>query len=269
MLTDRALFAIAVLCYGVSFLYSVFLLRQGFRQDNRLNYFVILAGFAFHTAAMIKRGFSLDRCPIHNLYEATIFVIWTIAAVYLVSGVWHRVRFLGAFASPVLFGLGVFALMPSLDKGPTYTGGLVSAHAALIALAYGAFGLGSVAAAMYLVADHNLKLHKLRAVLSLLPPIQRLESLMSALLVAGLVLLTAGLALAPLLVKQQDVVASLRGDPKIVWSAFVWLIYVGIVTLRWGFGQHGKRVAWAAVASFAFVMLTFWGFNLLSPIHNP
>lgn len=273
-LTDRQHFAIAVLFYGVSFLYSVFLLRSGFRRDNRINYLVILGGFAFHTLAMLKRGFSLERCPINNLYEAMMFVIWTIVAAYLVSGVWHRVRFLGAFASPVIFGLGVFALMPSLDPphpaGPAFTGGLISAHAALIALAYGAFGLSSIAAAMYLLQDRNLKHHKLRAALSLLPPIQRLESIMSWLMVAGFLLLTAGLALTPFMLRQQqELGAFVRGDPKIVWSLFVWGVYLTLVLLRWAFSQRGTRLAWGAVASFAFVMLTFWGFNLLSPIHNP
>src|SRR6185295_3487420 len=43
------------------------------------------------------------------------FAIWTILAVYLVVGVWSRLRFLGAFASPVVFAIGVFALMPGLD----------------------------------------------------------------------------------------------------------------------------------------------------------
>ena len=78
-------------------------------------YLLLLLGFGFHTAAMLLRGFRLNRCPVTNLYEATIFVMWTIVAVYLVVGLWARLRFLGAFASPVLFAIGVFALMPSLD----------------------------------------------------------------------------------------------------------------------------------------------------------
>ena len=40
----------------------------------------------FHTSAMLKRGFSFDRCPVNNLYEATTFLLWTIAATYLVVG---------------------------------------------------------------------------------------------------------------------------------------------------------------------------------------
>jgi ABC-type uncharacterized transport system permease subunit len=198
-----------------------------------------------------------------------VFIVWTMVGAYLVMSLWGRIRSFGTFVAPVVFGVGLFALLVPPDEVANYRGGLVSAHVALIALAYGAFGLGSVAAAMYLVQDRNLKFHKLRAALSFLPPIQRLESIMSGLLTAGLALLTAGLCFAPLLVKQEEVAASLTRDPKIMWTAFVWLVYLVLVVLRWGFRQRGKRLAWGAVASFAFLMLTFWGFNLLSPIHNP
>jgi uncharacterized membrane protein YbhN (UPF0104 family) len=67
---------------------------------------------------MIKRGFSLERCPVHNLFEATMFVMWTMVAAYLVFGIWSRLRFLGAFASPVLFAIGVFALLFGLVLWP-------------------------------------------------------------------------------------------------------------------------------------------------------
>ena len=55
---------------------------------------------------MIKRGFSLERCPVNNLFEATMFVTWTMVAAYLMFGIWSRLRFLGAFVSPLLFALG-------------------------------------------------------------------------------------------------------------------------------------------------------------------
>src|SRR5229473_7913722 len=168
--------------------YSVFLWRKGFREDNRINYLLLLLAFGLHTTAMVKRGFSLNHCPVTNLYEATTFAAWTLVAMYLAVGVWPRLRFLGAFASPVLFGIGVFALMPGLDMEHGTRPGLppawTSVHAALMALSYGAFGLSSVAALMYLTQEHNLKLHKLQAIFSLLPPIQRLDAVIARLLVS-------------------------------------------------------------------------------------
>lgn len=258
--------------YGLSSLYAIFLLRKGFREDNRINYCLLLGGAAFHTFAMFQRGFSLQRCPINNLYEATLFIGWTIVATYLVFGFWSRLRFLGAFASPILLAIGIFALMPSLDPPhgdrPVFTGGWLSLHAALILLSYGGFGLSAIAAVMYLTQEHDLKFNKLRAVFSLMPPIQRLELATSRLLLAGFILLTAGLLIGVVYLKETHNVY-FKGDTKILWSLLVWAACLALLVSRWRFAQRGRRLAWGAVGMFAFVLLTFWGSNLLSGIHNP
>ena len=253
--------------------YSVFMWRNGFRRDNHVNYLLLLFAFGLHSAAMVLRGFRLNHCPVTNLYEAAIFAMWTIVALYLVAGLWARLRFLGAFASPGLFAMGIFALMPSLDTSHDVRPDLpvfwTSLHAALMSLSYGAFGLGSVAALMYLTQERNLKFHKLQAIFSLMPPIQRLEAAVGRLLVAGFILLTIGLSLGVVDLAHLHNADSYRGDPKIVWSAVVWLLYLCLVVMRWRFAQGGRRFALSAVGSFIFVLLTFWGTNVLSPLHNP
>ncbi len=213
--SGRDYFLAAVMVYGLSAIYSVFLWRKGFRQHDRVNYGLLLLAAIFHTTAMFKRGFSFDRCPVNNLYEATLFLLWTIVATYLVVGLWPRLRFLGAFAAPLLFCVGVFALMPGLDNPygarPEFKHDWVSLHAALILLSYGAFGLSSVAGLMYLTQDD---------------------------------------------------------DPKVHWSILVWLLYFALLIMNWRFAQGGRRFAWGAVGCFLFVLLTFWGVNLMSPIHH-
>lgn len=270
-ITDRTFFLFAVAFYGVSTIYSVFLWRKGFRQDNRVCYCLLAAGFGSHTLAMIGRGFSLSRCPVNNLYEATIFLEWTIVGAYLVLGAWSRLRFLGAFASPLLFGIGVFALMPSLDPPhggtPHFEGGWASMHAASVLLAYGAFGLSSVAGLMYLTQERDLKVRKLRAVFSMFPPIQRLELIIGRLSAGGLILLTIGLAMGARYLKETDGVYWTK-DAKILWSVIVWLMYSGLLLMRWKFALRGRRFVLGAVGGFTFVLLTFWGTNLLSAIHQ-
>src|SRR6185503_10085091 len=204
-LTDQTTFFLAVALYGASAIYSIFLFRKGFREDNRINYLLLLGACALHTTAMFQRGFSLERCPINNLYEATMFIGWTIAAAYLVIGLWSKLRFLGAFAGPLLFAMGVYAFMLSLGLKPTtkpdFSGGASSLHAALILLSYGAFGLSSLAALMYLNQEHNLKFHRKRALFALIPPIERLELIIGRLLLTGFVLLTAGLSVGAFALK--------------------------------------------------------------------
>ncbi|MBC8095680.1 MAG: cytochrome c biogenesis protein CcsA [Akkermansiaceae bacterium] len=254
-------------------IYSVFLWRHGFRKDDRINYILLLAAFALHTIAMFKRGFSFNRCPVNNLYEAITFLSWTIVAALLVIGLFRRFRFLGAFASPILFAIGVFALMPPLDKAhggkPDFHTDWGSIHGSLILLSCGAFGLSAIAGAMFLTQEHDLKFRKPRAMFSVLPPIQRLEKTMSGLLVSGLALLTLGLAFAPLLIRQVEAQGGrFKGDPILYYSGFIWIVYALLLVLRWKFGQVGRRFAWGVVGSFAFLLLTFWGFILISPLHN-
>jgi ABC-type uncharacterized transport system permease subunit len=179
-------------------------------------------------------------------------------------------RFLGAFASPILFGVGVFALFPELDSVGADTDlkkGWLSFHAAVILLAYGAFGLASVAGLMYLTQEHDLKFRKARAVFALMPPIQRLERVIARMLAVGLMLLTVGLAVGTYNVPGRHEGVAMW-DAKVVWSAFVWLLYVVLLIWHWRFAQGGRRFAWGAVCSFAFVLLTFWGTNMMSGLHQ-
>lgn len=270
-LTDRQWFIGAVVLYGLSSLYSIFLWRRGFREHNRVTYLLLLAGFLLNTGSMLKRGLATGRCPTHNLYEAASFMIWTVMAVYVAVGLWGRVRFLGAFASPLVFLFGAFALMPALDRShgpqPDFTLHWASLHAALILLSYGGFALAFVAALMYLTQAHNLKFNKLRAALSLLPPIQRLEVAMGVLLLSAFVLLTVGLAVASKIERPAGV--SLFSDAKVLWSLAVWVMYLCLILMRWWGGYHGRRLAVGLIGAFAFVLLTFWGTNLLSTLHNP
>lgn len=269
-LTDKHLTILAVFLYGISTLYSVFLWRKGFRNDDRINYLLLLGAFAFHFAGMLKRGLSLQHCPVSNLYESMLFVGWTIVAAYLVIGLMPRLRFIGAFAAPLLFGIGVFALTALYSHGdaPDFKNSLVNIHAGLILLSYGAFGLSATAGLMYITQERDLKLHRMRAVFSLMPSMERLERIMSRLVTGGFLLFTIGLSLSPLLMKQAAKVSN-GPDPKIIWSVFVWLLYLTVILWHGRFSQTGRRFALSTIGSFVFVLLTFWGVNLLSPSHHP
>ncbi len=282
--TDRHFFLLAVVVYGVSAIHTIFLWRKGFRRDDHVNYFLLLVAFALHTTAMAQRASFYHRCPVKGILEAALFIGWAVVTVYLLVGLLPRLRFLGAFASPGLFAIGVFVVLfwndPALGPhpelaGPEFSGQLktlhwlMSLHAALALLAYGAFGLSSVAALMYLTQERNLKFHKLQAVLSLMPPIQRLEVTAARLLVSGLVLMTIALGIGAYVLAHVNNPETYRGDPKILWSIVVWLLYVGLAIMRRRFAWSGHKFACAAISIFVFVLLTFWITNLLSPLHHP
>lgn len=272
MFLDRHVFALAVLCYGVSMLYSVFLWRKGFQRDNWVNFGILVGGFLLNGVALFSRGIHWDRCPVNNLYEAMVFLEWTISGTAVVMGLTPKLRFVGAFASPVLFCLGVFALMPSLDvkhgASPDFSNGPTSLHAASIILAYGAFGIASISGAMFLTQDRDLKHNKLRAMLSILPPLGKLERVTAQLMWAGFVLLTIGLVVGAIWVPL-PAGKSFFSDLKVIWSLALWGVYLVLLVLHLRSSLRGRRFAWGAVASFAIILLTFWGSNLGSSIHQP
>ena len=269
--TDRHFFLLAVVIYGLSTLYSVFLWRKNFRRDDHVNYFLLLAGFGLHTVALFKRGLRLDACPVNNLYEAVTFLLWALALACLVVALMPRLKFLGTFASPLLFAVGVFALMPSLDPPhgpqPDFSNWVTSLHAATILLAYGAFGLGAVAAVMFLMQQRALKTHKIRAVLSVFPSIQRLEMISTRLVLAGFILLTVGLEAGRHLPRPEG--AAYFSDSKVIWSALLWLAYLELQVAHKFFGRSSRNFAIGVVAAFVILLLTFWITNLDSPLHHP
>ena len=268
--TDRHYFFLAVLFYGGATVYSLFLWRKGFRRDEWANYLLLAGGVAFHTLAMTRRGLTLHSCPVNNLYEATTFLLWALGLASLVYALLPKFKFICAFAAPVLFTVGVFALMPSLDPPhgpqPEFSGALRSLHAATILQAYGAFGLAAVAAGIFLMQQHDLKFHKLRALLSFLPSIQRLELITTRLTTVGLGLLTAGLVAGAWLPRKDGV--SYFADTKVLWSALVWLVYLEMLVAHRFFGRSSRRFALGVIVVFVFVLLTFGITNHFSALHN-
>jgi ABC-type uncharacterized transport system permease subunit len=219
---------------------------------------------------MTKRGMTLQSCPVNNLYEAMTFLLWALGLASLVYALMPKFKFVCAFAAPVLFTIGVFALMPSLDPPhgpkPEFSGALRSLHAATILQSYGAFGLAAVAAAMFLFQQHDLKARKLRALLSFLPSIQRLELIATRLTAVGMALLTFGLLAGAWLPRKEG--ASYFADSTVLWSGLLWLVYLEQLVAHKFFGRSARRFASGIIIAFVFLLLTFGITNMLSPIHQ-
>ena len=129
--------------------------------------------------------------------------------------------------------------------------GLISLHVVLILLGYGAYGLAAVSAAMYLTQEHNLKFDKLNAILSLLPPIQRLDKVGRRLILSGLIMMVIGLVIGFGAVRASDELSS-AGDAKVYWSVFMCGMYGTLLILRWRLELSGRRFAWGAIICFVF-----------------
>jgi len=59
-----------------------------------------------------------------------------------------------------------------------------------------------------------------------------------------------------------------KADPEMIWVLGVWAYYLVLLVLQKRHTHNGRRFAWGTLGSFLFVLLTFWGVYLLSPLHQ-
>lgn len=253
-MNDRLFIWLALACYALR---GAMTFR---RETSKLNYFAMLTGFALHTVFLYLRGQQVQRCPLTNSFEITIFIAWAAVLFYLLIGPAYRVSFLGAFTTPLALSLGLIALLGLNDAPrvePLSHNAWVDFHAAIAILAYGAFGLAFVAGIMYLVQERQLKTRKLSSTFLLLPAIEQLDVINYRLILLGFVMLTAGMIGGFVSYR----IVGHWETPKIVWAVIVWLVYGSIIAARHLWSVRGRRSALVSVVTFALVLLTFWGLN--------
>jgi ABC-type uncharacterized transport system permease subunit len=130
-------------------------------------------------------------------------------------------------------------------------------HAALSLVSYGGFAMAFIAGIMYLVQERLLKKHRLNSYFRSLPPIAELAIAMQRVMLAGFILLSAGL-----------VSGLLAGSPAyykatMLVSAFVWAPYGILLLVRWLRRFSSRRFAWLAVMAFILALSTLGALNYL------
>ncbi len=268
MSPDKIYFITAVFLYGVTAFYSVRLWKSGFREKIfPWGLFPVLA-FTLHTVSILLRGFSLNSCPIQNLFEAGMFIGWTLSLASLFALFVPKLRFLTAFLSPLLFLLGAVSLAPAFDQPPaTPLPEWISLHATFSFLAYGAWGIAAASSLMYLIQQRDLKLKNIRALTSTLPPVQKIKQTALYMVLTGVLFLSIGLWYG--IRGHHEFTGSWIGnDLKILWALTLWGYFLALWLLSRLSSLRDRALAWCIIYGFLFTLLTFWPTSALSPTHR-
>jgi HemX protein len=257
---DRLLLIAATLCFLTSFGYTLYALGAGRFRPGRFNFVAILMGFAFQSAFLYLRGKAEGSCPLNSLFDVLIFQSWSLVLTYLIVGPAFRLSLLGAFTAPIALMVMLVALIAPIDQGVVRRSGIspwVEAHAALSIIAYGAFGLSSVAGVMYLVQERQLKSRKASSLLYNLPPINDLAAAIAHLMGFGLVLLTISFAAG--FFSQMPV-----NSVKFWASAAIWVVYCAMVLMHRVHSLAPRKLAELSIGVFAIALITLPGIQYLS-----
>jgi cytochrome c-type biogenesis protein CcsB len=264
------IFLLAIICYLLSTI--GYLLYLFFQKDylQKTGFYILAAGFLFHTAQIGYRFVQTGQFPVANFHETLSFAGWTIAGVFLLFQYKFGLKILGVFAAPLItFVMVVAARVPNVPKE---TGSLLNnlwlvTHVVAIFIGEAALALACGAGLLYLFQEHAIKSKHRGFFFKRLPSLELLDYSGYACIVTGFTMLTFGLITGLIYAK------SVWGrfwswDPKEVWSGITWLLYAALLHQRLTVGWRGRRAAIMAIIGFAVVLFTFLGVNFLLKGHH-
>ena len=167
--------------------------------------------------------------------------------------------YLGLAVYP-LAAVALMASQASTEAGASIQGRAIQIHVVLSVLAYAVLGLTAAQAVLVAVQRHFLTHRRPGGFLRALPPLETTETLLFALLSAGLALLS--LSLASGFFYLEDMFAQ-HLVHKTVLSCSAWVIFAVLLFGRWRFGWRGRRSVHWTLAGFALLLVAYFGSKLV------
>ncbi len=217
----------------------------------------LLLSFGAQLIVLSMRGQMRGTCPLGDTGEVLVFSAWSLTMCYLAVGSVYRVSLLGVFTAPLvsfLLGLALVPGMMEVDPEHAKSADMWRAfHAAFSVLAYGALGLSSVAAVMFLVLNQQLKeAHLNTGLFKNLPPARELIFVVRRLLVLGVVVLSLGV-ICGVMMKT----GGAEPSRHLLLAAGLWLAYAVLLVVTWWRGMPPKKLALASIFLFVVSLLMF------------
>jgi ABC-type uncharacterized transport system permease subunit len=269
----KVLLLMVLAAYVVAAIHYVLAFVNKRRATERVAFASLAIGLTMHTASLITDWTQEGHYPLFALRETLSFLAWTLVISYLLILSRYRATALGSFTIP-LVALLVFIATVISDKGTTpgavtttsVAAWLFPVHTTALLFAYASFFVVFVASIMYLVQERELKLKTFGAFFHRLPSLSTVNEIATHAAGIGLTLLTLGIATGMLWSSSRDG-RLWHNDPKEIFAALTWLLYLALILYRSTASWRGRRAAWMGVAGFALVLCTFIGARLIGSYH--
>jgi len=220
-------------------------------------------------AALVTRGLGSDpvRVPWGNMYEFTLAGSFGVALMYLVLGRRYGLRWMGlpvtGFEVVVLMLAGLLLYVPAGPLVPALHSYWLVIHVTAAVVASGAFAVGAIAAALYLVKDRATTRGSLRSggYLDRLPELPALDRISYRLNAFGFPIWTFAALVAGPIWAEYAWGRYWNWDPKEVWAFITWVVYAAYLHARATAGWRGRAAAVIALIGFATLLFNFVGIN--------
>ena len=234
---------------------------------GRLGYLLTVIAVACHLVALVGRGMAADpnRVPWGNMYEFTLSGTFVVALIYVAL---FR-KFKLAWMSPLVVAFVLAVLMVGVivlyEPVAPLTEALNSywlvIHVISAILATGAFTLGGIASAVYLVKARSTKE---TGWIGRVPSLDTLDRISYRIHAFGFPVWTFAVLITGPIWAHQAWSSYWNWDPKEVWAFITWVVYAGYLHARATAGWRGKKAATLALVGLATLWFNFIGINYFS-----
>lgn len=233
---------------------------------GRLGYLLTCIAVACHLVAIASRGFAAGRVPWGNMYEFTLAGTGIVAAVYVL--LYRRLKL--SWMAPAVVAFVVVFLMVAVLVLYAPVEPLTEAlnsywlviHVISAALATGAFTLGAIASAMYLLKRRRPDTQT--GWLARVPALPVLDRVAYRIHAFGFPIWTFAVLVSGPIWAHQAWGSYWNWDPKEVWAFITWVVYAGYLHARATAGWKGRNAAILALVGVATLWFNFIGINYFS-----
>jgi len=248
---------LAVAGYALGSVLFVFRARFSSPALASWAWFLTLAGFCLHVAAVLYRWHLVGHGPYRTIHEILVCDSAFVVGGYLLVA-WHRerLRLLGGLVVPLALLMMGFGLMA--DRAGAYLSPSLKSPWLAVHVLFAKAAVGSVAAATGLAAGFLLRKRRiLDGLVGRLPDDRRLVEISRKLLEAAFVF--ASLMIIAGAIWANDAWGRYWDwDPIETWSLIVWVVYGLVLHLRHGWKLPDQVFALLVVAALLVSIVAFF-----------
>lgn len=235
---------------------------------GRLGYLLTVLAVAVHLVSLVGRGMAADpdRVPWGNMYEFTLTGTFVVAALYV--GLYHRFRLawmapiVVAFVLSVLMVAVIWLYSPVAPLTEALSSYWLVIHVVSAIIATGAFTLGGITSALYLVKERATPRES--GYVARLPKPEVLDRVSYRLHAFGFPVWTFAVLITGPIWAHQAWSSYWNWDPKEVWAFITWVVYAAYLHARTTAGWKGRNAAILALIGVATLWFNFIGINYFS-----
>ena len=235
---------------------------------GRLGYLVTCLAVAVQFVSLFARGMAADpnRVPWGNMYEFTLTGTFVVAFLYVV--LYRRLRL--AWMAPIVLAFVLTVLMVAVIWLYSPVAPLTEAlssywlviHVVSAIIATGAFTLGGITSALYLVKSRSRG--RDTGYVARLPKPEVLDRVSYRLHAFGFPVWTFAVLITGPIWAHQAWSSYWNWDPKEVWAFITWVVYAAYLHARTTAGWKGRNAAILALVGVATLWFNFIGINYFS-----